>query len=189
MNKMIALLGSSALLAALLAGGYAYAQSGFVVAPIRASLERQGDGQCRGHVAYAIALDDAEIADDVGVSSGALEIRAACARLDALVSGETYDTKAGKLDISMRGARVYVLPSDPDGSGPRVAGECDLEITARVRPADALLARVFRPRTISRIRPAPQCAPLTNLISNSCVVARGSWPDDVPLPAIPACGG
>lgn len=173
----------------LLASATASAQSGFIVAPIGATLAVQGDGTCRGHITYAVAPDDDTITGDVGSEIATLEIRAACTRLQSLVSTETYDTKAGKLDISVTGASVVVFTTDPDGAGPRVAGECDLAITAWVKPTDPALARVFRPREVTRIRPAPLCAPLTNLITNSCVVARGSWPADVPAPTIPKCGG
>lgn len=197
MNKIVFLCVFSFVLA-----DAAFAQA-YSVAPIEGTLAKQQDGQCRGHITYAIASTDADIAGAVSVETGQLEIRAACVRLDNLVSAETYDSKAGKLDIAVMSARVAVLFIDPDGppvdkngdgdfldegeANPRQAGECDLTITAQVRPADPTLSRVFRPREIVRVRPAPQCAPLTNIITNSCIVASGSWPVDVPVPAIPAC--
>lgn len=193
MNRLVLVLGSAALLAALLAAGYALAQGAFAIAPVSATLFTQGDGQCRGHITYAIAPTDDTIATDVDVETGSIEIRSGCARLTSLVSGETWDTKAGKLDVTVKGAAVEVLATDPDGDGPRAAGECSLSIFARVRPSDPAMQRVFKPRDVTRVRAAPACAPLTNLIDNSCWVARGAWPADAPFPtrgngtAIPQC--
>lgn len=187
MNKMTALLGSAALLAALIAGTYAYAAGGYVVAPVAGSLATQGDGTCRGFVTYAIVADDADVADDVGATTGTLEVKAGCAKLQNLVSGETYDTKAGKLDITVREASVYVLPEDPDREGPRVSGECNLDIIAFAKATDPAYSRVFRPREVRRTRADATCSKLTGLISNACIYAKGAWPADVPLPNIPAC--
>lgn len=183
MNRLI-------LTIALLTSGVAFAQASFTVTPIDASLFVQDDGQCRGHITYAITSSDGAIAADVGAETAQIEVRVACARLTALAQDEVFDDHNGKLTINVRGARTFVWSSDPDGrAGPRVAGECDLQLFARVAPTDATASRVFRPRMVERARAAPTCAPLTNLITNSCWVARGNWPADVAFPSIPKCTG
>lgn len=187
MNKLVAVLGSAALLSALLASGYALAQSALAIAPVAATLQVQQDGTCRGHVLYAIAPTDNDLADSVEIGTGVIESKSACARLTTLASTETFDTKGGKLSIAVTGATVMVLANDPDGDGPRAAGECDIHIAAHISVVEPEAGQVLRGKDIVRTRPNPTCGALTNLISNSCWVARGSWPPGAPLPPIPKC--
>lgn len=187
MNRLVAILGSVAFAAALVLGGYAIAQTTLVVAPISASLAVQQDGTCRGHVVYAIAPGDNAIADDLGVVQGTIEVKTPCARLATIATGETYDSKGGKLSISVNGADIVVVPTDPDGTGPRAAGECDVMVRANVRVLAADLAKVFPPREVVRTRADATCSTMTGLIDRSCWIARGSWPAAAPFPSIPKC--
>lgn len=173
--------------AAVVAAGVALGAEGFVVKPVRASVAVQQDGTCRGHLGYEITWSDAELAADVAPAVGEIEVRAPCQRLTNLASGATWETKAGKLTATVTGARTFVLQDDPDKDGPRVAGECDIEVTATVALDNAAGAKVFAPVPRTRTRPDAKCVALPALVAASCWVARGSWPPDVPFPDIPKC--
>ncbi len=187
-KRLTAALGSAALVAALVAGGFAFASGPFAVAPVSASLAVQQDGTCRGHVTYAIVLNDEEIADEAGPMTGAVEVRAACSAVAALGANVSVDDKGGKLEHSVSGVSAVVLTVDPDGAGPRNAGECDVEVTTAVTFKDKDVAKIFkRAKPVVTARADATCAALRSALSASCWVARGSWPTGVEFPSIPKC--
>ncbi len=188
MNKLAIFLGSSALLAALVVAGVASAQGTYATAPFFASLIREQDGTCRGQIKYGIALNDTDISNEVGVEVGILETKSQCSRLTTLAASEVFDTKGGKLTFQVMGARIAVLPEDPDGAGPRVAGECDLIVHAESRVVDTEIKKVFRRgREVVRVKRDADCSMLTSQVNNSCWWRKDQWPVDVPFPSVTQC--